>query len=269
MDPTVLLAIMLVGVLAGLLGALFGIGGGIIIVPIMTLFFGLTAMEAAAVSLVGIVATSAGGTSYYIKNGVTNVRLGLLLEIGTVIGSIIGAAIAVFIADWAVMVVFSAVIIISGLKMIVGRTTSRVSDKGEFSYHDVKDGKEYRYDVNHRAGGLAACGFAGVISSLTGVGGGVIKVPVMNLYMGVPIKAATATSNYMVGITAFTGAIIYFLSGHVIIDTAAFVAIGTFIGALVGSSVTRFIDTASLKRYFSILLFVIATIMLLQAGGVL
>ncbi len=270
MDPLLLLTLLLVGALAGVLGALFGIGGGIIIIPILTLFYGLTATEAAAVSLVGIVATSVGGTVFYVKNEVTNIRLGLLLEISTVIGSVIGAAVSAYIQEWAIMVIFAVVLLFSAAKMLHNVTAdTRTDPNGEFSYKDLKTGEYVRYDIEHVRGGFALCSVAGVISSLTGVGGGIIKVPLMNLYMNVPVKAATATSSYMVGITAFSGAIVYLLSGMVILDVAAFITVGTFVGAMVGSHLTKSIDGSSMKKYFSVLLVAISAVMILQAGGIL
>ncbi len=270
MELILLLSLIIVGLTAGLLGALFGIGGGIIIVPLLTVCYGLSAADAAAVSLVGIVATSVGGTVYYMEKGVTNIRLGLLLEITTVIGSVIGVFLALAMESWAIMLVFSAVLILTAVKMLINPFAD-IEDKGEgeFTYNDLKNDKVVHYDIEHKKLGFSTCIVAGIISSMTGVGGGLIKVPVMNMVMKVPMKAATATSNYMIGITAFSGSILYFLSGHVDLQIAGFVTIGTFLGAMFGSRLSRRFDTSSLKRYFSILVIIIAAVMLLQAGGVL
>lgn len=270
MEPLLLLTIIIVGLAAGMLGSLFGLGGGILIIPFMTAVYGLTATEAAAVSLIGIVATSVGGTVFYLDNKVTNIRLGLFLEISTVIGAVIGALISGYLEEWAIMTVFTAVIIISAIKMIMNpMAETELSENGEFEYCDPKTGTVSRYDIKHRKSGFGLCTFAGIISSLTGVGGGLIKIPVMNLYMNVPMKAATATSSYMIGITAFSGAIIYFLNGVVLLDVAAMVAIGTFFGAVFGSRMSRRFDSSSIKKYFSILLFIVAVVMVLQIGGVI
>lgn len=270
MELILLLSLILVGLVAGLLGALFGIGGGIIIVPMLTICYGLSAADAAAVSLVGIVATSVGGTVYYMDKGVTNIRLGLLLEISTVIGSVIGVFLALATESWVIMVVFSAVMILTAVKMLINPSAD-IPDKedGEFAYNDLKENKTIHYDIEHKKFGFSTCVVAGIISSMTGVGGGLIKVPVMNMIMKVPMKAAVATSNYMIGITAFSGSILYFLSGHVELQTAGFVAIGTFLGAMIGSRLSRKFDTSSMKKYFSILVLAIAAVMLLEAGGVL
>ena len=269
MDPLMIAGLLILGVLAGILGTLFGVGGGIIFIPVLTIVYGLTATEAAAVSLIGIIATSTSATAFYLQKRVTNIRLGLLLEISTAIGAMVGAFISAYIQDWVLMVIFAIVILISALRMVVDKKKEIFSEEGEFTYHDLKKDKDMNYDVKNIKSGFAACSIAGVVSSMTGVGGGVIKVPIMNLHMGIPIKAAMATSNYMIGITAFSGAIVYFLNGHVLLDVAAFVVIGAFLGSLVGKHISKFVDGPSLKKYFSVLLIFIAVIMLLQAGGVL
>ena len=270
MEMTFLIIMLLIGIGAGILGALFGIGGGLFIVPALTLIAGLSTKEAAAVSLVSIVATSVGGTVFYLDNRVANIRLGLLLEISTVIGAIVGAVISVYLDDWFVTLIFVIVIIISAVRMILNMKTDIPDNPdGEFVYHDTKTGADTGYDLKNVPTGFATCSAAGVISSLTGVGGGLIKVPVMNMLIGVPMKVATATSSYMIGITAFSGAIIYFLGGQVILDVAAFTAIGTFVGALIGSRLSKRFDGSSMKRYFSILLFIVAFMMILRLGGIM
>jgi len=269
MDPLMIVGLLILGILAGILGTLFGIGGGIIFIPVLTIIYGLTATEAAAVSLIGIIATSTSATTFYLQKKVTNIRLGLLLEISTAIGAMVGAFLSAYIQDWILMVIFAIVILISALHMLIDKKKNVVSDSGKFTYHDLKENKDINYDVHNVKSSFAACSVAGVVSSMTGIGGGVIKVPIMNLHMNVPIKAAMATSNYMIGITAFSGAIIYFLNGHVLLDVAAFVVIGAFLGSLMGKHLSMFIDGPSLKKYFSVLLIAVSIIMLLQAGDVL
>ena len=276
MDPTFLVIMLLIGLGAGILGSLFGIGGGLFIVPALTLIGGIfidggiSAKQAAAVSLVSIIATSVGSTVFYLDHKVSNIRLGLLLEISTVIGAVTGAILSGYLEDWLVMTVFIVVIIASATRMMLNRKKDIQDEEGgEFTFHDIKTDKEIRYSLKNKPLGFVTCSAAGIISSLSGVGGGLIKVPIMNMMMGVPMKAATATSSYMIGITAFSGAIIYFLGGQVLLDVAAFTTIGTFIGAVIGSRISRVFDGSSMKRYFSILLFIIAGLMILRVGGVL
>lgn len=269
MDPLMIAGLLVIGVLAGILGTLLGIGGGIVFIPVLTIVYGLTTTEAAAVSLIGIIVTSTSATTFYLQKRVTNIRLGLLLEISTAIGAMAGAFVSAYIQDWVLMTIFAVVILISALRMTVDKEKEVFSENGEFTYHDLKREEDVNYDVKNIKSGFAACSIAGMVSSMTGVGGGVIKVPIMNLHMGVPIRAAMATSNYMIGITAFSGAIIYFLNGRVLLDVAAFVVIGAFLGSLVGEHLSKSVDGSSLRKYFSVLLIFVAAIMFLQAGGVL
>jgi uncharacterized membrane protein YfcA len=138
-----------------------------------------------------------------------------------------------------------------------------------FSYTDTKDCCTKNYEIVNVKSGLAVCTAAGVLSSMTGVGGGTIKVPLMNIHMRVPIKVASATSSYMIGITAFSGAIVYFIHGTLLLDYAAAIAVGALLGSLIGSRIAKMIDAGPMRRYFSILMFAISVVILLEAGGVL
>ncbi|MDD2410920.1 MAG: sulfite exporter TauE/SafE family protein [Candidatus Methanomethylophilaceae archaeon] len=271
MGPELLFSLILVGVLAGVTGALFGIGGGMLIVPILVIFYGLAAKDAAAISLVGIVATSVGASAVYVDKGISNIRLGLFLEITTVIGAIAGVVAATYISNAALTVIFSLVLVYSGAKMIFNPELAvepgDCSGKRCFTYYDDVQKKDVGYQIRNTKSGAAMCTVAGVLASMTGIGGGAIKVPIMNLHMHVPIKAAAATSNYMIGITAFAGAVLYFAMGDISLTFAGAVAVGGFIGSMIGTKITSHVDGKSLKRYFSVLLFFIATVMMMDAGG--
>ncbi|MDD2779248.1 MAG: sulfite exporter TauE/SafE family protein [Candidatus Methanomethylophilaceae archaeon] len=268
-DPLLLLGLVILGIVAGILGALLGVGGGIIFIPVLTIVYGLTPVSAAALSLVGIIAISSWGSAIYLNKGVPNIRIGLMLEIGGVTGAIIGAMVAVYLEDWILMAVFSVVMIFSAYRMIRNGGSENIPENGdgEFEYNDLKCGETVCYDVEHKTGGTIGSMFAGMISSLTGVGGGVIKVPIMNIYMKMPIKAAAATSSYSLGITAFSGAVVYLIHGSVPLGMAAFLIIGSVIGAEAGTRISARIDASSLKKYFSLLLMASAVLMLLHAGG--
>ena len=274
MDPLIMAGLIVMGCGAGILGALFGLGGGIIFVPLLMLVFGLAPTEAVAVSLIGIIAGSVGASTVFVDKGLSNVRLGLLLEITTAAGAILGAIVATLLDDKVLMVIFSAIVIYSGIRMILNpeKIVEPAEDsegKLSFEYRDEAHGDSVRYQVQNVKGGMALCTVAGMISSMTGVGGGAIKVPLMNIYMHVPMKAASATSSYMIGITAFSGAITYFLGGQVLLGYAAGVAIGAFLGSLIGTALARRINGKHLRKYFSAVLFVMAFLVLLQAGGIL
>ncbi len=274
MDPLIMAGLIVMGCGAGILGALFGLGGGIIFVPLLMLLFGLAPTEAVAVSLIGIIAGSVGASTVFVDKGLSNVRLGLLLEITTAAGAILGAIVATLLDDKLLMVIFSAIVIYSGIRMILNpekvvEPAEESDNRLSFEYRDEAHGDSIRYQVQNMKGGMALCTVAGMISSMTGVGGGAIKVPLMNIYMHVPIKAASATSSYMIGITAFSGAITYFLGGQVLLEYAAGVAIGAFLGSLAGTTLARRINGKHLRKYFSAVLFAMAALVLLQAGGIL
>ena len=275
MDPITLIGLLALGGSAGVLGAMFGLGGGFIFVPVLMLVFNLAPAEAAAVSLIGIIAGSVGASTVLVDKGLSNVRLGLLMEITTAAGAIIGAFVATLLEEWIMMVIFSIIVFYSGVRMLLNPTRT-VTEEDEvpdspltFEYQDDLMEKPERYRPAHMKSGMLMCTAAGMISSMTGVGGGAVKVPLMNIYMHVPIKAASATSSYMIGITAFSGAIAYFLGGQVILTFAACVALGAFLGSLVGARINARINARYLTRYFSILLFVVSILVLLRAGGIL
>ena len=274
MEPLILAGLIVLGLCSGIFGALFGLGGGVIFVPVLMLIFGLEPTEAVAISLIGIIAGSVGASTVLVDRGLSNVRLGLLLEITTCVGAIAGAIIATYLDSWILMVLFSVIIIYSGIRMIVNPERTVEPSSGEdtpltFRYRDESVGEDVRYEVQNVGSGMGLCTIAGALSSMTGVGGGAVKVPLMNIHMHVPMKAASSTSSYMIGITAFSGAITYFFAGEVILAYAAYVAIGAFAGSLIGARYARKIPARHLRKYFSIVLFAMAILVLLQAGGIL
>ena len=274
MEPLILAGLIVLGLCSGIFGALFGLGGGVIFVPVLMLIFGLEPTEAVAISLIGIIAGSVGASTVLVDKGLSNVRLGLLLEITTCVGAIAGAIIATYLDSWILMVLFSVIIIYSGIRMIVNPERTVEPATGEdtamtFRYTDESVGEDVRYEVQNVGSGMGLCTIAGALSSMTGVGGGAVKVPLMNIHMHVPMKAASSTSSYMIGITAFSGAITYFFAGEVILAYAACVVIGAFVGSLVGARYARKVPAKHLRKYFSIVLFFMAVLVLLQAGGIL
>jgi hypothetical protein len=273
MEILILLGLIALGAGAGVMGALFGLGGGVIFVPILMLVFDLGPTEAAAVSLVGIVAGSVGASSVFVEKGLANVRLGLLLEVTTTAGAVAGALIAGLMEEWLISIIFCAVMIYSGVRMILSpeRVVEPVEGSGRmcFHYRDESNGEDIAYEVQNVKAGSFACVFAGILSSMTGIGGGAIKVPVMNLIMHIPMKAASSTSSYMIGITAFSGALTYFFSGQFDLAFAGGIAIGAFIGAFLGSYLSSKLSTKHLRKYFSVVLFVMTALILLRVGGIL
>lgn len=276
MEPLMLLLIALFCVSAGAVGALMGIGGGLIIIPLLTLGFGVSMQEAIGASLIGVIATSTGAATKYVKQGLTNVRLALFLEMSTTVGSIFGALIAVYTNQTVLFILFAMLLVYAGYTMLRRTellfTPEEAAAEGQLvdlscHYVDPRTSCEVSYGVKGLKKGLAYSSVAGTLSGLLGVGGGLVKVPVMNVCMCVPLKAATATSNFMIGVTALTGAIIFY--GHGLLDAylCAAVALGTFAGAYVGTMLMARYSSNDLRRWFSVLLFIVAVTMVLKALG--
>ena len=275
MEPLMIAGLLILSFAAGLIGSLFGLGGGIIIVPVLTILYGMDPKEAMAVSLVAIAAVSAVSASSLVKERVANIRVGLRLEAGAAAGAAAGAVIALHVQSVVLALCFSAVLVYSASYMflrperIIPPSGERTDD--DFTYRDAKTGEDVGYTVKNYATGTLGFLAAGISSALSGVGGGTIKVPIMNIHMRMPMKAASATSSYVIGITAFSGAAVYLLSGvlDAHMQTAAIVTVGAFIGSFIGLRILRRTDTSSLRRYFSLLLIFLAAVMLLGAGGII
>jgi uncharacterized protein len=274
MDPLIALGIVLTAAGAGLLGSLLGLGGGIIIVPALTLLFGYPMQEAIGASLVAVIATSTGSASYYVEEGVSNVRLGLVLGVVTSLGGLIGAMVAVYTDQYILALLFGLMMLYTAYYMFRSSETGGICPVGPCGSFDLSctydEGKDkVEYGVKNLGKGMAGSMVGGVASGLLGIGGGTVNVPVMRLWMGVPMRAACATSNYMMGITALAGAIVYFQFGIIIAGLAAIVAIGVFCGSLIGSRLSKRLQGKALKTIFSVVLISIALLMFLKAAGVM
>jgi uncharacterized protein len=275
------------GLVAGLLGSMLGVGGGLIIVPILTLALHLPIQVAIGSSLVAIVANACTAAGIYTKARLTNIKLGLLLETTTIPGAIIGGFAAAFIAPSILNALFGLLLIYVAYTMVARRylvseevphrdnsanrdnTTANLSSSLTDSYYDQNLDKVVTYNVNHTPSGLGAGFFAGVLSSLLGVGGGIIKVPVMHLVMGVPMKAAIATSTFMIALTAATGAFIYQYYGNIQPFIIAPLIIGIVIGSRIGVELTQRTGGLWLRRIFGAFLFLVAILMFLKTANVI
>lgn len=253
------------GVITGILGALFGIGGGMFLIPFLVIIFHLPMHTAVATSLVAIIATSSAAASVYVERRQTNIRLGMMLEITTTIGAILGGITANMISGGLLKKIFAVILTIMGFIMW-RRSRNRTERQAELipggrmngSYLDGATGKTVEYSVQKIPVGMSIAFIAGNISGLLGVGGGVIKVPTMNLFCGVPMKAATATSNFMIGVTAVASAFIYYSHGHIepVITSAA--VLGVLIGSLVGTRIGYRIHSRTITSLFAFLMLLIA-----------
>lgn len=278
MDPLTALLIIAFAFLAGLIGSLLGLGGGIIVIPALTLALGFSMQEAVGASLIGVIASSTGSASRYVQQGFVNVRLGMILETTTTVGSIVGALIAIYTDQKILALVFAVMLTYSAIYMLRRPERTISPDSAELdgqlldlscTYTESGSGNQVCYGVKGIRTGLGAGFLAGATSGMLGVGGGVIKVPVMNACMCVPMKAATATSNFMIGVTALAGAVVYYSYGMISPVLAATVAVGVIIGSFTGTHMTFRSEGRSIRTMFSIVLIVIAAMMVLKAAGLL
>ncbi|MGC9372605.1 MAG: sulfite exporter TauE/SafE family protein [Thermovirgaceae bacterium] len=263
---------------SGAMGAILGLGGGIFLVPLLTLLLGLPMKTAVATSLVAVVATSLSASSSYIRKGLTNIRLGLFLETATTAGAVAGGFLAAFLNEKVLAVVFSLVAFYTAGSMLLGnRGETAVSEtcgneKADpldlaARFTDESTGTVVSYQPQKLFAGSLAGIAAGALSGLLGIGGGPVKVPIMKIFMGLPLKAAAATSNFMVGITATAGAFVYLFHGFVREDLAALTVFGIFAGARLGVAVACKIHSRYLNLLFVAVLTVIAVRMLLRGLG--
>jgi hypothetical protein len=265
--------VLAISFFAGLLGSLVGVGGGIVVVPALTLLMGVSIQKAIAASIVSVIATSSGAAASYVSEGIANMRLGMVLEVATVVGALTGAYLADWVSGQALFLTFAAVLGYTAWSMVrpKGRPIQAAPDaladrlKLHGSYHDRSLGREVFYRVSRTKLGFAVSYLAGVASGLLGIGGGVLKVPVMNLAMGIPIKACTATSNFMIGVTAATSAGVYLMRGEVLPFVAAPVAVGVLFGARTGARVMNTMKNDSI-RYIFIAVLLVSSVQMLMKG---
>lgn len=268
------------GAAAGLFGSLLGLGGGILIVPLLTLGFALPLREAVGVSLVCVMMTSSAAAGVYLERHVANLRLGMTLELFTAIGALIGGSVAFLIDERLVSILFAGLLGYVAITMFraPGRDGSLAGETPDAamvlepshaapspSVLDRLAGDDYR--VRNLGRGVLGATGAGVASALLGIGGGTIKVPLMHLSMGVPLRVATATSNLMIGITAAASAIIYLIHGGIDPYVAGPTALGVFVGATAGSRLGHRLDLRYVRWLFVVVLSYTALQMLSRAVG--
>ena len=279
-----ILQFMLIAVLAGFLGSLVGLGGGIIITPALTILFGFDIKYAIGASIVAVIATSSGSAIAFVKDHVSNMRVGMLLEVFTTAGGVVGALMAGVFSSKLLYIFFSLILLNSfygmlkktGLITKVKKEEEKVENdkyadkyKLNSTYYDKATGETVKYNVTNVPQGSLVMFGAGFASGLLGIGSGAFKVVALDTYMKLPIKVSTATSNFMMGVTATASALIYFFNGTINPVVAAPIAIGTLIGSRTGAKVMQRLDAKYIRYIFlPILLFTIIN-MLLKGLGVL
>jgi uncharacterized membrane protein YfcA len=264
------------GIGAGVFGSLLGLGGGTLIVPILTLGFGFPLIKAVGVSLICVIVTSGAAAGVYLERRVANLRLGMTLELFTATGAMVGGLIAFLVPERAIELLFAGLLAYVSLTMARRKDAPRgpepvdpvepVASGLEAAEATTGDGPSLRrqpfletlsgpgYRVHRMGFGIVGSIVAGLSTALLGIGGGTVKVPVMHVAMGVPLRVATATSNLMMGITASASAIIYLIRGGIDPYAASPTAIGVFIGASIGSRAAHRIDLRILRGLFVVIL---------------
>lgn len=267
---TLLLAVG--SIAAGLLGALTGLGGGIIIVPLLTLGFGVDIRYAVGASLISVIATSSGAAAAYVKEGYTNIRVGMLLEVGTVLGALGGAWLAGIISPSAVGAIFGVVLLWSAINSLRPHP-DHGSDAPPHPWAErlrlnstfpTAEGPRY-YTVQRVPTGIGLMLIAGVLSGLLGIGSGIVKVLAMDQAMKLPFKVSTTTSNFMIGVTAAASAGVYLHRGYVEPILAVPVMLGVLTGALLGARVLAAARVKVLRNLFTLVLVVFAVQMLYKS----
>ena len=273
-----ILQFMLIAVLAGFLGSLVGLGGGIIITPALTILFGFDIKYAIGASIVAVIATSSGSAIAFVKDHVSNMRVGMLLEVFTTAGGVVGALMAGVFSSKLLYIFFSLILLNSfygmlkktGLITKLKKEEEKVENdkyaekyKLNSTYYDKATGETVKYNVTNVPQGSLVMFGAGFASGLLGIGSGAFKVVALDTYMKLPIKVSTATSNFMMGVTATASALIYFFNGTINPVVAAPIAIGTLIGSRTGAKVMQRLDAKYIRYIFlPILLFIIINMFL-------
>lgn len=247
--------------LAGLVGSLTGLGGGIVVIPVLVLVFHVDIHYAMGASLISVLATSSGTAAAYLREGYTNMRIGMFLEITAVVGAFIGALLIAVVSKVCLTIVFCFILFISAYLTIRRRedyetyTTSHPwAESLRLNSTYPMNGKLIPYHVQHVPFALLCMGFAGILSGLLGIGSGTLKVLAMDQALRLPYKVSTTTSNFMIGMTAAVSAGIYFTHGYIVPNIAFPVMLGVILGAFTGAKLMSHLHTRLLRILFSIAL---------------
>ena len=256
-------------VAAGLLGSLTGLGGGVVIIPLLTLGFGVPMHYAIGASLISVIGTSSGSAVAFVKEGFTNVRIGMFLEIATTTGAIVGALISGILNPNTIGIIFASILIMTVFlnlrkkpdhqePLIEGSLEHKLQLFGTFPDKGVI--KEY--SARNTVSGFFMMVFAGVMSGLLGIGSGALKVLAMDNMMKLPFKVSTTTSNFMIGVTAVASSLIYFQRGEIIPVIVAPVLIGVVVGSFIGSKTLIVSQTKKLKVVFAVVVGILSIYMM-------
>jgi uncharacterized membrane protein YfcA len=280
MDASFSLWLFAISAAASALGGMLGMASGIFIVPILTIFGHVEIHTAIGASIVSVIACSCGGAAPFLESRLTNVRLAILLETATTLGALSGVLLAGIIPVSYLYFIFAAILFLSARQMLARRRApvlasapSEASHSCDAlglnsSYPDRELGREVSYRVHRMPLGMMLMYGAGLISALLGIGSGVLKIPAMDTVMRLPIKVSSATSNFMIGVTAAASAGVYFMRGSIVTEVAGPIAFGSVLGAIVGARILLIVPNDKLRLLFVAILVALAIQMLLTAFGV-
>jgi uncharacterized membrane protein YfcA len=269
MTTLIFCIILLAGAyLAGLVGSLTGLGGGVVIIPLLTLVFHIDIRYAIGAALLASIATSSGAASAYVKEGITNIRLGMFLEIATTIGAVVGALIAVYTPTNTIAMMFGSILIFSAAMTLRKKNQEALTKGSKLSYllklnsnYPTKEGI-VEYKLKNVGAGFSIMAIAGVLSGLLGIGSGALKVLAMDSTMRIPFKVSTTTSNFMIGVTAAASAVVYLQRGYMDPGLAFPVILGVLGGAFTGSKLLTRIDPKALRLIFCLAITFVAVEMI-------
>jgi len=263
------LIILIGSYFAGLLGSLTGLGGGFVIIPLLTLLLHVDIHYAIGASLVSVIATSSGSAAAYVREGITNIRIGMFLEIATTAGAMTGAILAAYIPTHYLAILLGVILIFSAIMGLRKKAQQIVKEKNEWAEKLKLNGSypgpdgTVEYSVSHVGGGFVMMIFAGILSGLLGVGSGALKVLAMDSIMRIPFKVSTTTSNFMIGVTAAASAVVYLQRGYIDPGISMPVVIGVLIGALSGSKILVHTQSSGWLRWvFAVVVFFLASQMI-------
>lgn len=277
LDITQTVEILLISVFAGVVGSLLGLGGGIIVTPALTLIFGIDIQYAIGASIISVIATSSGSAIAYIKDGITNLRVGMFLEIATTIGAITGAFVSGLLSAMALYIIFGLLLLYSAFNMTKKVGTEFPTNvkpdplATKLNLHDSYYDKSLRQTVDYQVANVPA-GFgvmygAGIASGLLGIGSGAFKVMALDVFMKMPLKVSSATSNLMMGVTAAASATVYLFQGDIQPAIAAPVAIGVLVGATLGTRIMQRLKSKVIRIIFIPVILYVAFQMILEGLG--
>jgi uncharacterized membrane protein YfcA len=257
--------------LAGMVGAMTGLGGGVLLVPLLTLGLGVDIRYAIGASLVCVIATSSGAAAAFVKEGFTNIRVGMFLEIATTVGALLGTVLAVYISSSALAIIFGIVLLYTAAQSMRQRVEHiAVTEPGTLGARlrlgstYPHDGQQVSYGVEHVPAGFAMMFAAGILSALLGIGSGVVKVLAMDRAMHLPYKVSTTTSNFMIGVTAAASAGVYLHRGYIDPALVMPVVLGVLAGATIGARLLARVHVKPLRMLFTIIMVALAIEMLYQ-----